>query len=555
MKTHVSDKPLYDGKYPQDSFLQHIAHTRKLSLQDRIILENDAYDERYADLYTAIRDPRVQLRSLHFCRNMAENGSENNKKFSTAIRREDLQNIVRSIEQKFTDYLIALQNIPKSETTQQCLDHWEQMAGLINQLPFRPSTLRKWFLSAPNNIPKAPQEIFETAMSHVCEVPIGKGSRLFASFQEKTHEISQMLTLLSSDQQESPKDVFITSIATLSYRLVGLRSAYKKMRDRSEENAITSQGIRQLRSILELLEHQVIHHSHAFLTQEKFQKRNEGEMVTEARYMTRELIESHLGMVVKIAKEFTGQGVDFLDLVQQGSLKLSSAAQAHDPSRGRFTTYIYPVLRKEIRGHIRNNTLIKMPHQFQLQLATVRREMKRYVEIDKQYTKAGNEDCVTWLMQETGMSQSIIHQCLFWLDKNWQKPMSLDLYIRDTHEQRAAYKEDDPEDIMSQLSAGHEWMSLGDTITYPDESKEQIRSQVQQIMLREKIAQVLKTLTYQERIAITMQYGLGSEKSCTLTEVSEILQVTTQRVRQIVAKGVRKLQNSYRSDQLKPFLD
>ena len=74
-------------------------------------------------------------------------------------------------------------------------------------------------------------------------------------------------------------------------------------------------------------------------------------------------------------------------------------------------------------------------------------------------------------------------------------------------------------------------------------------------MLREKIDQVLKTLTYREREIIKLRYGLGDGYTYTLEEVGRIFKVTRERVRQIEAKAVRKLQHPTRSRKLEGFLD
>ena len=81
-----------------------------------------------------------------------------------------------------------------------------------------------------------------------------------------------------------------------------------------------------------------------------------------------------------------------------------------------------------------------------------------------------------------------------------------------------------------------------------------IRSASQE-MLREKIAGLLKTLTYREREIIRLRYGLGDGYTYTLEEVGRIFKVTRERVRQIEAKAVRKLQNPVRSKQLEGFLE
>ena len=88
-----------------------------------------------------------------------------------------------------------------------------------------------------------------------------------------------------------------------------------------------------------------------------------------------------------------------------------------------------------------------------------------------------------------------------------------------------------------------------------DDSAESPVSAATQEMLKDKIEQVLKTLTYREREIIKLRYGLGDGYTYTLEEVGRIFKVTRERVRQIEAKAVRKLQHPVRSRQLEGFLD
>jgi RNA polymerase primary sigma factor len=88
-----------------------------------------------------------------------------------------------------------------------------------------------------------------------------------------------------------------------------------------------------------------------------------------------------------------------------------------------------------------------------------------------------------------------------------------------------------------------------------DDGAESPVSAATQEMLKDKIDQVLKTLTYREREIIKLRYGLGDGYTYTLEEVGRIFKVTRERVRQIEAKAVRKLQHPVRSRQLEGFLD
>ncbi|MCH6573834.1 MAG: sigma-70 family RNA polymerase sigma factor [Bacteroidetes bacterium] len=115
-------------------------------------------------------------------------------------------------------------------------------------------------------------------------------------------------------------------------------------------------------------------------------------------------------------------------------------------------------------------------------------------------------------------------------------------------------------DIRGDDSAGdggkhifHEVLQLGDFIE--DESVESPVSAATHEMLKDKIERVLQTLTFREREIIKLRYGIGDGYTYTLEEVGKIFKVTRERVRQIEAKAVRKLQHPVRSDKLVGFLD
>ena len=243
---------------------------------------------------------------------------------------------------------------------------------------------------------------------------------------------------------------------------------------------------------------------------------------TEYEQAKRELSGGNLRLVVSIAKKYRNRGLSFLDLIQEGNTGLMRAVDKYEYRRGyKFSTYATWWIRQAITRAIADQArTIRIPVHMIETMSKLRNVSKKLVQ------QLGREPTIEETAQEAGISYEETKRVL----KISRHPISLD---RPVGESEDSY--------------------FGDFIE--DESAESPVSAATQEMLKDKIESVLKTLTYREREIIKLRYGLGDGYTYTLEEVGRIFKVTRERVRQIEAKAVRKLQHPVRSRQLEGFLD
>ena len=236
----------------------------------------------------------------------------------------------------------------------------------------------------------------------------------------------------------------------------------------------------------------------------------------------RELSGGNLRLVVSIAKKYRNRGLSFLDIIQEGNTGLMRAVDKYEYRRGyKFSTYatwwIRQAITRAIADHART---IRIPvHMIET--------MSRLRNISKKLIQAlGREPAIEEIAQEADMTVSEARRVL----KISRHPISLDRPIGESED---SYFGDFIEDDMAQSpvdTAGTE-------------------------MLKDRIEAVLKTLTYREREIIKLRYGIGDGYTYTLEEVGRIFKVTRERVRQVEAKAIRKLQHPVRARKLEGFLD
>ena len=235
----------------------------------------------------------------------------------------------------------------------------------------------------------------------------------------------------------------------------------------------------------------------------------------------RQLSSGNLRLVVSIAKKYRNRGMSFLDLIQEGNTGLMRAVDKYEYRRGfKFSTYATWWIRQAITRAIADQArTIRIPVHMIDVLSKLRNSQKQLLQ------ELRREPTTEELARRVELSVEEVKRIL----DIGRHPASLDRPIGESEDS-----------------------SFGEFVE--DVSSDNPVKIANNGILRQKIDHLLKTLTYREREIIRLRYGLGDGYTYTLEEVGRIFKVTRERVRQIEAKAVRKLQHPVRSGQLAGFL-